>query len=134
MSAAYREVDGQRATHYSVPVPGLSTTFTWEQGTEVQQYNRLQLKRDVLLRWDRWSGPAREFLESQESEFDFEPIVNHYTDSAREFFMWFWRRIGELSTDLIDERNAKATEVRLWVEECRPPYEWVMSENGIPAR
>lgn len=120
-------------THYSVPVPGLSTTFSWERDTEVQQRNRLLLKRDVLLLWDRWGVPARAFLQDQEPEFDFEPIVNRYTDSTRAFFVWFWRRISELSADLIEERNMKATEVRLWHEECRPPYEWGMSENGIPA-
>ncbi|WP_078321954.1 hypothetical protein [Mycobacteroides chelonae] len=120
-------------THYNVPVPGLSTTFTWARNTEVQQHNRLLLKRDVLLRSKRWTGSARAFLEDQEPEFDFEPIVNRYTESTRAFFVWFWRRIAELSVELTEERNAKATEVRLWIEECRPPYEWVMSENGIPA-
>ena len=119
-------------THYNIPVPGLSTTMTWDQHTGIQQANSLRLDRDALLRWNGWNAAAKAFLKAQEQEFEFAPILARYISSTQQFFVWFWRRISELSVDLIAERNAKATEVRLWWEENEPASEWFMTKTGVP--
>ncbi len=116
-------------THYSVLVPNLRTAITFGDGIDVQRSNHLNLDRDALLRWDGWGAPAEEFLRKQNEQIDFPPIVDSFIGSTQRFFHWFWNRINELSTDLIDERNARVTEVRLWWEEYQPSSDWELRND-----
>jgi len=115
-------------THFSVLVPNLSTAITFGGG-KLQQSNNLNLDRDALLRWSDWGGPATAFLQRQGEHIDFAPIVESFIASTQLFFEWFWRRISEQSSELIDERNAMVTEVRLWWEEYQPPLEWDLKSD-----
>ncbi|MDX1889299.1 hypothetical protein [Mycolicibacterium sp. 050158] len=108
-------------THYSIPVPGLSTSISWDESRHVQQANKLQLDRDALLRWTGWDGPATKFLEAQPEQFDFPPIIASYVKATQAFFGWFWDAISRHSAALVEDRNFKAAEIRLWIEEYEPP-------------
>jgi hypothetical protein len=69
-------------THYSIPVPGLGTSMSWEQGGPTIRVNTLQLDRDRLLRWDSWGAVAKAHLYQQPEQFDFAPIIERYMTSA----------------------------------------------------
>ncbi|MGE5694559.1 MAG: hypothetical protein ACM4D3_04785 [Candidatus Sericytochromatia bacterium] len=118
-------------THYSIPLPQLSTTWTWERGVGSMTVNTLQLDRDKPLRWDGWEGPAKAFLESRPEYFDLAPIVESYVNAANQFAAWFWEQINRRSAALIDEITSKATELKLWHDENVAPPDWF--ERGEPA-
>ncbi|OLP01065.1 hypothetical protein BVU76_17440 [Mycolicibacterium porcinum] len=116
-------------THYSIPLPELSTTIKWEQGMpSIQQINTLQLQRDKLLRWGGWTGPAKTYLQQQEENFDLAPIVERYVNAAGQFAAWFWAEINQRSAVLIDEITSKATELNYWYQENVGIPDWL--ENG----
>jgi hypothetical protein len=121
-------------THYSIPVPGLGTKMSWEQGTPVVRVNTLQLDRDALLRWAEWRASATTYLQSQPPRFDFAPIVERYQASARVFFQWFWEEVNKRSADLIAELNAKAKEVQFWWDENNLQPDWLFKGDGVPPR
>lgn len=49
-------------THRSIPLPGISTTFSGGRGRPSLLINRLTLDRDELLKWKKWTGPAKAYL------------------------------------------------------------------------
>jgi hypothetical protein len=104
-------------THYSIPLPQLTTTWNFERGVGSAIVNTLQLDRDKLLRWDGWGGQAKEFLSQQDQLFDLAPIVERYVNAANHFAAWFWSEINDRSASLIDEMTTKATELKLWHDE-----------------
>ena len=104
-------------THYSIPLPELSTTFSRERGSQGVTINTLQLDKDKLLRWEGWGGQAREFLSRQAQLFDLAPIAARYVNAANEFAAWFWSEINRRSASLIDEMTTKAMELKLWHDE-----------------
>ena len=107
-------------THYLIPLPELSTTFSWERGSQGVTVNTLQLdkaKCDKFLRWDGWGGQAKESLSRQAQLFDLAPIVARYVNAANEFAAWFWDEINRRSASLIDEMMNKAMELKLWHDE-----------------
>jgi hypothetical protein len=113
-------------THYSIPLPDLTTTMTWEQGMHAPRLvNTLQLDRDRLLRWDSWTAPAREYLNRQPAYFNLAPIVERYVNAAGRFAAWFWAEINSRSTALIDELTTKAMELKLWHDEQVGTPEWI---------
>lgn len=119
------------ATHYSIPLPNLGTTFRWEQGMPaVEQRNTLQLDRDKLLRWDSWTSPAKTFLQSQPEHFDLVPVIERYVNAANAFAAWFWNEIHARSGEIVSELNTKATELHLWQHAEVGPPDWVT--NGDP--
>lgn len=120
-------------THYSIPVPELSTTIKWEQGMpSVQQVNTLQLERDKLLRWRGWTGPAKKYLEQQPENFDLAPIVERYVNAAGQFAAWFWAEISTRSEAFITEITSKATELNFWYQENVGMPDWMRDGNGTP--
>ena len=112
-------------THYSIPLPQLGTTYTWERGGEDSVVNTLQLDKDKLLRWDGWGAPAKDFLSGQPQLFDLAPIVDRYVTAANEFAEWFWLEINDRSAALRDEHNTKLAELGLWHEENVGAPAWV---------
>jgi hypothetical protein len=104
-------------THYSIPLPQLGTTYTWEQGGDDATVNTLQLDKNKLLRWDGWGAPAKEFLSGQAQLFDLAPIVDRYVNAANQFAEWFWSEINDRSATLRDELNTKLTDLELWYNE-----------------
>jgi hypothetical protein len=119
-------------THYSIPVPGLGTSMSWEQGGPTIRVNTLRLDRDGLLRWDNWGAVAKPYLQQQPQQFDFAPIIERYMASAKVFFQWFWGEVNERSTELKDELHAKGTEVQLWWEEHNLNPDWLFKGDGLP--
>lgn len=117
-------------THYSIPLPQLSTTWTFERGVGSATVNTLQLDRDKLLRWDGWGGPANSFLRAQHEYFDLAPIVERYVNAANQFATWFWSEINVRSRVLIDELLTKGTELTLWYVENVGMPDWL--ERGEP--
>lgn len=105
-------------THYSIPLPELTTTLIHEQGMDAPELrNTMQLDRDKLLRWDSWTAPAKDYLNKQPEQFDLAPIIERYVNAAGQFAAWFWAEVNGRSTELVDEMMAKATELRLWYRE-----------------
>lgn len=119
-------------THYSIPVPGLSTSMSWEAGGPVLRVNTLQLDRDELLRWDEWRSAATEYLRAQPERFDFALIIERYMAGTRVFFQWFWEEVNARSSDLAAELNAKAVEVKFWYDEHDLRPDWLYKGDGLP--
>ncbi len=119
-------------THYSIPLPQLSTTWTFERGVGSATVNTLQLDRGKLLRWDGWGGPAKAFLGVQQEYFDLAPIVERYVSAANQFAAWFWSEINSRSASLIGEMTTKATELKLWHDENVGPPDWVERGDRDP--
>ena len=119
-------------THYSIPLPQLSTTWTFERGVGSATVNTLQLDRDKLLRWDGWGGPGKAFLEEQQEYFDLAPIVERYVNAANQFAAWFWSEINSRSASLISEMTTKAMELKLWHDENVGPPDWVERGDRDP--
>jgi hypothetical protein len=112
-------------THYSIPLPQLTTTWTFERGVGSAVVNTLQLDRNKLLRWNGWGGQAKDFLSRQAELFDLAPIVERYVKAANKFAEWFWVEINDRSADLRDELNTKSTELSLWHDENVAPPDWI---------
>jgi hypothetical protein len=119
-------------THYSIPLPELSTMFSWERGSPGVIVNTLQLDKDKLLRWDGWGGQAKEFLSRQAQLFDLAPIVERYVNAANEFAAWFGGEINRRSASLLDEITTKAMELKLWHDENVGPPDWVERGDRNP--
>ena len=120
--------------NYSIPLPDLGTTLTWDQSMHAPLLvNTLQLDRDKLLRWDGWTAPAQEYLKRQAAYFNLVPIIERYVNAAGQFAAWFWAEINGRSTALIDEITTKATELKLWRDENVGTPDWVdRGESGPP--
>jgi hypothetical protein len=119
-------------THYAIPVPGLGTSMSWEQGGPVIRVNTLQLDRDALLRWEEWRAAATTYLRNQPQRFDFAPIIERYQASARVFFQWFWEEVNKRSAAQVTELNDKAREVQLWWDENNLAPDWLLTGDGFP--
>ena len=119
-------------THYSIPLPQLSTTWTWERGVGSVIVNTLQLDRDKLLRWDGWGEPAKAFLKARREYFDLAPIVERYVNAANQFAAWFWSEINRRSARLIDEMTSKAKELKLWHDEHVGIPDWMERGDSQP--
>jgi hypothetical protein len=50
---------------------------------------KIALKRDELLEWDRWTRPARSFIEQSGKDIEIGPVVSQYLARVREFNLWF---------------------------------------------
>ena len=119
-------------THYSIPVPELGTSMSWEAGGPVIMTNTLRLDRDELLRWGEWRSAATAYLRAQPERFDFAPIIGRYMSAAREFFQWFWEQLNERSAAIVTELNEKALEFKFWYDEHNLTPDWVMKGDGSP--
>ena len=82
-------------THRSVPLPRISTTFSGGAGRPSLLINRLTLDRDELLKWKKWTAPAKEYLRAKEEHFDLGPVIQSYVNTAAAFFNWFVNEIKE---------------------------------------
>lgn len=120
-------------THYSIPLPGISTNVSWQGADPLLHVNQLQLDRDSLLLFDGWSAPARRFLQAQEEKFDFTPIIERYSSAVRKFYQWFWDEINSRSAEQIDEVLSKAREMFLWYAEHDLHPDWLTSGGEPPA-
>lgn len=108
-------------THRAVPVPGISTTLTGGRGRPTMLTNRLTLDRDALLKWKKWTAPAKAYLRAKEQHFDLGPVIESYVNTASEFFNWF---VNE-----INERNAEIK--REYMDEAQALMKWYEEETGI---
>jgi hypothetical protein len=104
-------------THRSVPLPRISTTFSGGRGKPNLLINRLTLDRDELLKWKKWTAPAKEYLRSNDEHFDLGPVIESYVNTAAAFFNWFVNEINERNAE-IKTAYTKAAEAHLkWYEE-----------------
>lgn len=109
------------STHRSVPLPGMSTTFLWQgRGASLIEH-KLTLDRDVLLKWKKWTAPAKAYLRAKEPQFDLGPVLASYVNTASAFFNWF--------VEEINRRNAKDKDEYLVA--ARELKEWYRKETGL---
>ncbi len=104
-------------THRSIPLPGISTNFSWVQGGPTIMENRLTLDRDKLLDWDGWTAPAKGYLRAKDKRFDLLPVLYSYITTAAEFYDWFVNEIRERNADDIAEFNQAVDEYNEWYRE-----------------
>ncbi|QNJ96274.1 hypothetical protein HZU40_22380 [Mycolicibacterium fluoranthenivorans] len=105
-------------THRSIPLPGISTTFSGGIGRPNLLINRLTLDRDKLLDWNGWTAPAKAYLRAKDEQFDLGPVIESYVNTASAFFNWFVQRINELNEDIKNEYQTAAMEYVKWYEEA----------------
>ncbi|MDG5769421.1 hypothetical protein [Mycolicibacterium fortuitum] len=104
-------------THRSVPLPGITTTFSWGRGRPALLVNRLTLDRDALLTWKKWTAPAKAYLRAQEPQFDLGPVIESYVNTASAFFNWFVEEINERNAEIKTEFMDAGTALKSWYEE-----------------
>ena len=120
--------------HHTVPIMTVSTTWSFNAKMPMQQINAVQLKRSELEKFSKWNVPAKRFLETQEEDVDFLPLLEKYSIRAREFYGWFWDRIQEGGRTEIEEYFRKRSEFYYWLKEelVRPDFEDYPGQNPIP--
>jgi hypothetical protein len=104
-------------THRSIPLPGISTNFSWVQGGPTIMENKLTLDRDKLLDWDGWTAPAKGYLRAKDDRFDLLPVLYSYVTTAAEFYDWFVNEIRERNADDIAEFNKAVDDYSEWYRE-----------------
>lgn len=101
-------------THRSIPLPGISTNFSWVKGGPTIMENKLTLDRDKLLDWDGWTAPAKGYLRAKDERFDLLPVLYSYVTTAAEFYDWFVNEIRERNADEIAEFNRAVDDYNEW--------------------
>jgi hypothetical protein len=104
-------------THRSIPLPGISTTFSGGRGRPSMLTNRLTLDRDALLKWKKWTGPAKAYLRAKEEHFDLGPVIESYVNTAAAFFNWFVEEINTRNAEIKTEYTEAAEAYVKWYEE-----------------
>jgi hypothetical protein len=104
-------------THRSVPVPHVSSTLTGGAGRPSLIINRLTLDRDELLKWKKWTVPAKEYLRAKEERFDLGPVIQSYVNTAAAFFNWFVSEINERNAEIKDAYMKAAEAYAKWHED-----------------
>lgn len=104
-------------THRSVPLPRFSTTFRGGQGQPSLLINRLTLDRDELLKWKKWTAPAKQYLRAKTEHFGLGPVIQSYTNTAAAFFSWFYNEINDRNAEIKDEFMKVAEAYNDWYEE-----------------
>jgi hypothetical protein len=104
-------------THRSVPLPSIITTFSGGRGRPNLLINRLTLDKDPLLKWKKWTAPAKAYLRAKEQQFDLGPVIESYVNTAAAFFNWFVEQINERNADIKAEFVAAAEAYQKWYEE-----------------
>jgi hypothetical protein len=108
-------------THRSIPLPGISTTFSGGGDRPSLLINRLTLDRAKLLESKGWSGSAKAYLNARNEHFDLWPVIESYVNTASSFFNWFVQRINELKSDEMSDYLKAANDLR----------DWYVSETGL---
>lgn len=103
--------------HRTVPLMVIGTTWKHHPPEPVMQRNSVMLKRSELAKFNRWNGPAKRFLKTQDGDVDFLPLVEKHSQRAREFFGWFWQQVKDAVRLDVDEYLDKQTELALWLRE-----------------
>jgi hypothetical protein len=104
-------------THRSVPLPGISTTWSGGRGRPTMVVNKLTLDRDTLLKRKKWTAPAKAYLRAKDEHFDLGPVIESYVNTAAAFFNWF---VDEINRRYAKEKNeylTAAEEFKKWYEE-----------------
>jgi len=104
-------------THRSVPVPRVSSTLTGGAGRASMIVSRLTLDRDELLKWKKWTAPAKEYLRAKEEHFDLGPVIQSYVSTASAFFNWFVSEINARNAEIKDAYMKAAEAYAKWYEE-----------------
>lgn len=104
-------------THRSIPLPGISTYFSWVHGGPTIMENKLTLGRDKLLDWHGWTAPAMGYLRAKDDRFDLLPVLYSYVTTAAEFYHWFVNEIRERNADAIAEFNKAVDDYNEWYRE-----------------
>jgi hypothetical protein len=103
-------------THRSIPLPGISTTFSGGRGRPTLLVNRLTLDRDALLTWKKWTAPAKAYLRAKEPQFDLRPVIESYVIIASAFFNWFVDEINKRNAEIKTEYMNAAEALKKWYE------------------
>lgn len=72
----------------------------------------LNLDRDELIDWEKWSGPARRFLQETKREINLYQIVTEYAAKIEDFYAWFYRRLREIHEPDLRVVNMKKEAIR----------------------
>jgi hypothetical protein len=107
--------------HRSIPLPGISTTFSWGQGRPAVIMNKLTLDRDKLLEWKNWTAPAKAYLRAKEPQFDLGPVIESYVNAASAFFNWFVAEINKRNAKEKDGYLTAAEALKAWYQEGDRP-------------
>ncbi|MDV8015978.1 hypothetical protein R4P70_32205 [Rhodococcus sp. IEGM 1241] len=110
--------------HYALPVPSGSTHISQSGDGPWTHENRLRLEKKVLLRWSKWTSPARKFIETQPNWIDFLPAIEKNSVAVRTFYQWFWETIEkELSPEFTDFKLSMM-ELALYQAEENASRDW----------
>jgi hypothetical protein len=93
--------------HWEIPLIGSKISVIPEKHMEHTMY----LNRDQLMRWVKWTAPARIFLESSSQKIDLYAILSEYEMKIRAFYDWYYERLREVHEKDIMYVEAKQTEL-----------------------
>ncbi|GAC86332.1 hypothetical protein GP2_101_00010, partial [Gordonia paraffinivorans NBRC 108238] len=108
--------------------------WSWGKDKPFVHDNTVALKRSELDKFTKWSSASKRFLKSQDGDVDFLPLLEKYSQRAREFFQWFWEQIQEAVRIEVEEYYLKRSEFGYWLaeEQAKPDFEEGHGGNPIP--
>ncbi|WP_018178506.1 hypothetical protein [Jongsikchunia kroppenstedtii] len=110
--------------HHTVPVLSIGTRWRHVPPAPVEWINSVELKRDELEKFSKWTKPALRFIETQEKNVAFLPLLEKYSTRAREFSGWFWDQVKEAVFQEVNEFHSKSNEFRGWLSEELVEPDW----------
>lgn len=118
--------------HHSVPMVSIGTNWSWGQNQPFVHANNVALKRSELDKFTKWTSASKRFLKSQDGDVDFLPLLEKYSNRAREFYGWFWEQIQEAVRIDVDEYHRKHTEFNHWRAEDGARPDWDDTGEQVP--
>jgi hypothetical protein len=100
--------------HYSIPPVRLTTTWHIQAGESVEWRNVVALKRDELLKYSRWSGAARRYINTHDGDIEFLPVIETYSTRVRAFAEWFYGVVEDAVRQDLAEYIRKNNEYCYW--------------------
>jgi len=97
--------------HYGLPLTSAEMEIkAGEAEGQLSITSRFVLYLNALAEWDGWNGPAKTFLDAQESDLDILPFTEQYHAKIQSYHAWIQARIAELHADdlrWLDEMRGK---------------------------
>jgi len=100
--------------HYSIPPVTLTTSWHAIGGGPMEWQNIVALDRAELLKYSRWSGAARRYINTHDGDIEFWPVIADYSTKVREFARWFHGAVEDAVRADMADYIAKNNEYIHW--------------------
>lgn len=84
--------------HRSLPLVDIEGQFSsgQEGAPKVIGKQKLLLKKERLLLWDKWSAESKKYIENSKDKINLKTECTKYQTTIEDFDDWFWQKLEEL--------------------------------------